>query len=297
MKRKSICGLSPSILLILSSLSLGVWAADEDIERSFQQTYVYGTYLKHEVVRVTAHEGVVTLAGTVDQEFHKALAQETVAHLPGVIHVNNQLRVKEEIDPGNSDAVIREKVQNMLTLHRSVNNSRTEVLVHNGVVTLRGQAISQNQKTITTQYAKAIEGVTEIRNEMTVDVSLDQALPLPNEKIDDASITALVRLTLQYHGAACSLANEVVTLDGVVLLSGTARNQADQDLMATLLSDIYGVESVVDTHNGIAVYGYYAGPPPVRPSERLVENNAGLISAPLLVDSAPIGDGVVDIQK
>jgi len=234
---------------------------DAKIEGSFQQTYVYGRYLKGDAVSARAQEGVVTLTGTVVQQFHKALAEETVANLPGVTRVDNQLEVIGEIPAAQSDAGIRAKVKSMLTFHRSVNNPGTEVDVVNGRVILRGQATSVTQREMTTQYAKAVEGVAEVQNEMTV-VTPPENSPGPhNLKIDDPSITAQVKLMLQYHGSACALANEVKTLDGVVWLSGKqGLSVQDQDLVAMILVDIYGVMSVIDTHQGITIYGYYEEP-------------------------------------
>jgi len=55
---------------------------DARIAASFRQTYVYQTYLKQDTIRVEAKDGVVTLTGTVADDSHKALAQETVARLP-----------------------------------------------------------------------------------------------------------------------------------------------------------------------------------------------------------------------
>jgi len=45
-----------------------------------------------------------------------------------------------------------------------VNAAGTEVLT----VTLRGKATSEAQKDLTTEYAKGVEGVKNVKNEMTV---------------------------------------------------------------------------------------------------------------------------------
>ena len=56
-----------------------------------------------------------------------------------------------------------------LLFHRSVSAGTTEVDVKDGIVTLRGEAASQAQKDLTTEYAKDVEGVKDVNNEMTVD--------------------------------------------------------------------------------------------------------------------------------
>jgi osmotically-inducible protein OsmY len=138
---------------------------DDKIVSSFKTTYVYKTYLDGDAIKTEAKDGVVTLTGTVADEFHKALAQETVANLPGVIRVDNQLATKAEVAAENADTCIGRKVKLALLFHRNVNLSRTAVEVKDGIVTLKGQASSMAQKELTAEYAKDIEGVKEVNNQ------------------------------------------------------------------------------------------------------------------------------------
>jgi osmotically-inducible protein OsmY len=64
------------------------------------------------------------------------------------------------------------------------------------------------------------------------------------EKIDDASITAQVKITLLYHRSTSALNTSVTTTMGVVTLSGKARNAAEKDLATKLVKDVNGVKSV-----------------------------------------------------
>ena len=63
-------------------------------------------------------------------------------------------------------------------------------------------------------------------------------------KIDDASITAQVKMTLLFHRSTSALNTKVETNDGVVTMSGKARNAAEKDLVTKLVNDINGVKSV-----------------------------------------------------
>ena len=135
------------------------------------------------------------------------------------------------------------KVKATLLLHRSVSGFRTEVIgVKGGIVTLRGEASSQAQKGLTTEYAKAVEGVKEVRNEMTV-AQADTSITVGQE-VDDVSITAQVKLILLYHRWSSALDISVTTDKGVVTLGGKAKNEAEKDLATKLVSDINGVKSV-----------------------------------------------------
>jgi osmotically-inducible protein OsmY len=63
-------------------------------------------------------------------------------------------------------------------------------------------------------------------------------------KIDDASITAQVKITLLFHRSTSALSTKVETNDGVVTINGKASNAAEKDLVNKLVNDINGVKSV-----------------------------------------------------
>jgi osmotically-inducible protein OsmY len=66
------------------------------------------------------------------------------------------------------------------------------------------------------------------------------------EKIDDASITAQVKMALLFNRATSALKTSASTKDGIVTLSGKAANGAEKDLATKLVNDIHGVNSVVN---------------------------------------------------
>ena len=216
--------------------------SDDKIESSFKKTYVAMTYLKHDSVTPKAKDGVVTLTGTVSDPGRKALAQETAAGLPGVKRVDNQLVTAAQVQSDNADSWIDRKVKLTLLFHRNVNASGTSVAVKEGVVTLGGEASSKAQKELTAEYASDIDGVREVRNEMTV-ASNPKPSRTAGEKLDDASITAQVRAALSTHRSTSNLKTKVETRNGEVTLTGIARNAAEKDLVTKLVSDIQGVTS------------------------------------------------------
>ena len=64
------------------------------------------------------------------------------------------------------------------------------------------------------------------------------------EKIDDASITAQVKMALLYHRSTSALNTKVETKRGVVTMYGKASSAAEKDLATKLANDINGVKSV-----------------------------------------------------
>jgi hyperosmotically inducible protein len=236
---------SLSIMLAAAAMlafSVPVHAAKMDsvIETSAKQSNVFKTYLKDDDIKINSKDGVVTLTGTVSEESHKSLAEETVAGLPDVKSVDNKLEVK---GPGEkSDAWLLTKVKTTLLFHRSV-SAKTEVDVKDGIVTLRGDADNQAQKELTTEYVKDIDGVKDVKNEMTVAKSSKETRTI-GEKIDDSSITAQVKMSLLYHRSTSALKTKVETKDGVVTLKGKAKNTAELDLATKLANDVNGVKAV-----------------------------------------------------
>jgi len=232
-----------AVALLVISVPVNASQMDDRIESTARKSYVFKTYLKDDAIKIQSRDGVVTLTGTVSEESHKSLARETVAGLPGVETVDNRLEVKGAPPTLNSDAWLRDKVKVTLLFHRSVSAGTTEVDVKDGIVTLRGDAASQAQKELTTEYAMDVEGVKDVNNEMTVTENSKKTRTV-GEKIDDASITAQVKMTLLYHRSTSALNTKVETKRGVVTLSGKASNTAELDLATKLVDDVHGVKGV-----------------------------------------------------
>jgi osmotically-inducible protein OsmY len=243
---RSLALLAVAGTLLISGALLRAASTDDRIESTFSKTYVFKTYLKDDVIKAESKDGSVTLTGTVADASHSILAQDTVASLPGVRSVDNQLTVKGQSPAEHSDAWIGLKVKTALLFHRHVSASGTEVFVKDGVVRLRGEASSLAQKELTTEYARDIDHVVEVRNEMTIAQSPAGTRLAAGETMDDASITAQVRSALMSHRSTSAVKTKVETTDGVVTVSGVARNAAEKSLVTKLVGDIHGVGSVVN---------------------------------------------------
>lgn len=183
--------------MLLTGLSLQASETDDRIEAAARKSHVFKTSLKDDSIRTESKNGIVVLSGTVREESHRSLAENTaentVENLPGVKGVVNQLIVRGEKPAEHSDAWISTKVKTTLLFHRNVKAGATDVYVKHGIVSLRGEATSLAQKELTAGYAADVEGVKEVKNEMTV--AKTPAVPQESgaEKLDDASITAQVR--------------------------------------------------------------------------------------------------------
>ena len=231
--------------LLAATLPVALFASsstDSKIEDAARASYNYRTVLEGRV-SVRANDGVVTLTGTVRDRDDSALAEDTVKNLPGVVSVDNEIAVKSEV-PEHSDAWIAMKVRGELLVKANVSATATKVDVKDGVVTLSGTADNLAQKELTEVYAKDIDNVKSVKNDIVV------VAPAPGstvgETIDDASITSQVKYALLSHRATSAIATKVITEDAVVSITGVASSDAEKDLVTKLAQDTRGVKSVVN---------------------------------------------------
>ena len=232
--------------LLLAGAPLRASQTDDRIESSAKKSYVFKHYLTDDSIKTESKNGEVTLTGTVSEQSHIGLASDTVSGLPGVKSVDNRLVVKGEAPAEHSDTWIGLKVKTALLFHRNVSATGTSVYTENGVVTLQGVASSMAQKELTTEYAKDVDNVKEVNNDMTIAKTPAAPDATVSDKIDDASITAEVKSSLLSHRSTSAMHTGVSTADGVVTLSGIAKNDAEKSLVTKLATDINGVTSVIN---------------------------------------------------
>jgi hyperosmotically inducible protein len=232
--------------LVLFAAPAGLFASSESdhkIEDTAADTYNYRTVLDNEV-RVSSIGGVVTLTGTVQDEHEKALAEDTVSSLPGVMSVKNDIDIKARY-PDHSDELIAVKVRSLLLVKGHVSAVTTAVSVTDGVVNLTGTADTAAQKELTGIYANEVEWVKSVKNNITVNEKPATGDTI-GEKIDDASITSQVKYALLSHKATSAVTTKVTTTDAVVAISGEAASSDEKALVTKLASDVRGVKSVTN---------------------------------------------------
>ncbi|MBI2497394.1 MAG: BON domain-containing protein [Opitutae bacterium] len=239
---KTFSQLTAALLLLAVPVLLRADAeTDRKIESAAKASYNYRTVLEDQV-GVKAREGVVTLTGTVTDSDHAVLAENTVRDLPGVVQVDNQIKVVPPA-PEHSDGWIATKVRTTLLLKGNVSAVDTSVAVKDGVVTLTGTAANPAQKELTTAYVQEIEGVVSVDNRLTVPEPPADQRTL-SDRVDDASITAQVKYALLTHKSTSAVKTSVTTKNGDVAIQGVAASAAEKDLVTHLARGVRGVKSV-----------------------------------------------------
>jgi len=233
-----------SVLIALIAAPIAVFASsdtDSKIESAAKASYNYRTVLENHVT-VKANDGIVTLTGVVQDKDESDLAVDTVENLPGVMSVNNQITLKPTY-PEYSDSWMAFKIRSRLLVKANVSASNTTVAVQDGVVTLTGSADNLAQKELTTAYAKDIDHVKSVKNDMIVKAQPATGETI-GEKIDDASITTQVKYALLSHKSTSALKTKVTTNEGVIVITGEAGSDAEKSLVTKLAQDVRGAKSV-----------------------------------------------------
>jgi len=263
---KKLSALCAATLLSAPFAVLADSATDHQIERDALKNMPRNISKE---VSVSVQDGFATITGTVYSDSQRSIAISAIKQVPEVKGVVDQIKVDngrgtdtaavtDEPADHHSDKWIAFKVKSELVLHKNVSAAHTDVNVVDGVVILSGTAKTDAQKELTAQYARTVEGVREVRNEIQIrDEDAPVATTNPprstfagdngsttGEKIDDTTITTKVKYQLATHKSTSALKTTVHTQDGVVFVSGNADNAAEKDLVTQLATGVAGVSSV-----------------------------------------------------
>ncbi|HUJ42315.1 MAG TPA: BON domain-containing protein [Opitutaceae bacterium] len=234
------------VLLVLMGSPIALFASaetDRKIEDAAKASYNFRTVLENHV-NVRASDGVVTLTGTVGDRDLKVLAEDTVGSLPGVSRVDDQIAL-DQAPAEHSDGWIAIKLRTQLLVRCLVSAATTTIRVKDGVVTLTGTADNLTQKGLTGEYAKEIDGVKSVKNDLVVNAAPAPAATMGDET-DDASITSQLKYLLVTHRATSALKTTVTTTERCVVITGEAATDAEKSLAGELAGSIRGVMAVTN---------------------------------------------------
>lgn len=135
---------------------------DEAMEGAIYQAMIRDKRLSAQAIRVSVHDGIVRLNGSV-QSYRRALAAvELAASWPGVRDVINGLLVEPV---GNlTDAEVAEHVRAALESSEDVVKDAITTSVEKGVAILQGSVGDAWQYAIAEDVARSARGVRDVRN-------------------------------------------------------------------------------------------------------------------------------------
>ena len=242
-------------------------------------------------IQVTSNNGVVTLSGRVGSERERQEAVTIARSVEGVTQVDDRLTVQpasgavattgtttEELARRLDDSRVTSSIQSKFFLDNTMKTRRIDVTTRQGVVTLRGEVASDNERAQALLLARTTEGVDRVEDNLTVNPAMEQSVttapnattpntttpnaaprpnapaaaqgtPLPGNQApaaEDATLTRTVQSRLSGDRLTRDAKIDVMVRDGVVLLEGTVTSMAVKQRILTLARETKGVLQVVD---------------------------------------------------
>jgi hyperosmotically inducible periplasmic protein len=138
------------------------------------------------------------------------------------------------------DAVVTTRVKAALIKEPSTKARSIDVETFRGIVQLNGFVESSTEKNSATRVARGVDGVKEVRNNLSVRTEPGSA----GAVVDDATLTGKVKAALIDSPDTKAHQINVETRGGVVQLSGFVNNAASKSAAARIARDVSGVRSV-----------------------------------------------------
>lgn len=144
------------------------------------------------------------------------------------------------------DGVIGAKVKTALIEDETTKARQIDVSVSRGVVDLAGAVDSQAAKTRAGTLAQNVEGVSEVRNNLTVGTPSRSA----GTVIDDATVTTRVKAALVANTVTKARQINVETRQGVVSLNGFVDSQMEAN---EAVKEARAVPGVAEVRNDLEI--------------------------------------------
>jgi hyperosmotically inducible protein len=143
----------------------------------------------------------------------------------------------EQID----DTVVTTKVKAALIGNPTTKARQIDVEVFRGVVQLNGFVDSAAEKSEAARVARAVDGVSSVRNNLAVRPSGSATL---GEAVDDATLTTKVKAALAADPQTKAHQINVAAASGVVQLSGFVNSASAKSAATEAARSVEGVKSV-----------------------------------------------------
>lgn len=191
-------------------------------------------------IGVSAHDGVVTLSGSVATYSEKLDAEQAALRVRGVHGIAENINVRPFGDVGLGDDEIARRAVSSLEWDVMVPNEAIQVVVQDGYVTLTGEVEWDFQRAAAARAIHKLYGVRQITNEISL-----------KARVQSEDIHKLIKDALERQGQI-EAGNIKVSVDGgKVSLSGHVKSWPERSVIEHAAWAAPGVYAVSD-HTTIA---------------------------------------------
>jgi osmotically-inducible protein OsmY len=138
---------------------------DVQIETAVESVIEEDGHLDLDELRISCHDGVVRLGGTVLTVEERALAELLAMQVPDVRAVQDNIRVER---PSDQDVELEKQAESTLLENPLLQITELLVRARHGVVTLHGIARDQGEKSLAGRLLSDLPGVVKVRNKIEV---------------------------------------------------------------------------------------------------------------------------------
>lgn len=259
--KKSLAPVALSVAAVLASSGAiaGDWdglsqeAKDAYREGQLFATYVTSPALESYDIESDVEGSTVSLSGTVETSFEKALAEAIAKGLDEVSTVENNIKVDSEtvvltLVPANGYAQMVQnastsmRVNSRLLWNEYTDGMDVKVTTRDGEVVLTGVADTEKAKRRAAEIAMMTLGVTSVDNRLTV--ASDAMSQSGKTKITDEWIKDKVATSYRFSTGIDVADINLAVDNSTVTLSGTADSDLERQRVIQIAQDTRGVDAV-----------------------------------------------------
>lgn len=168
-------------------------------------------------IGVTAHEGVITLRGSVSTFHERWLAERAAGRVYGVRALANEAEVLPSHDDRRSDTAIAEAAANALNWDTAIPAKAVLVTVRGGWVSLTGDVEWQYQREAAEHTVRRLYGVKGLTNSIVV-----------RPRVHVADVKTRIEDAFKRSAEVDAQHVRVEARDGQVVLTGTVRSLGER---------------------------------------------------------------------
>jgi osmotically-inducible protein OsmY len=233
---------------------------DAAITARIETMFALNGHLSPFEIKTSTTDGVVTLAGSVDNQVQKDLAAELSQSVSGVTGVKNEILIMQDVPATPTkrtwqqkvdDATVSASVRTRILYNREFSAFNIKVKTENGAVTLSGVVNNQAQSDRIAKIASETKGVELVNNNLTVHEK-ERLDPVETtaRQVSDEWIEKRVEsgLLLNRHLSIRKISTEVES--GTCILGGSVDSEDEKKLAELIARNTNGV---VDVQNNLKV--------------------------------------------